>query len=158
MNAASRHQTADQDSTGSHSRRPLTAAGLTVKMILLLCGTFMLAFGLWALLQPVAFADFIDFPPYNEHLLHDLGAFQLALATSLLTAMFSSDAASVALLGLIVSGTIHTINHVIDTNLGGHLTDAVGLSGLALLAVVGLLMRRRQTSRDRSSRAGGASR
>jgi hypothetical protein len=45
-----------------------------VTIIAALSGTWMLAVGLWALLAPGSFANWIDFPPYAEHLLHDVGA------------------------------------------------------------------------------------
>src|SRR5215212_9317849 len=41
-------------------------------------GLFMLALGIWAFFAPASFADFIAFP-YNRHLLHDVGAFQIGI-------------------------------------------------------------------------------
>jgi hypothetical protein len=43
------------------------------------------------------FDAFIDFPPYNEHLLHDVGAFQIGIGVSVLLALMWSDSIGVAL-------------------------------------------------------------
>ena len=61
--------------------------GPFVSIIVALSGVWMLAVGLWALLAPRSFAAWIDFPPYAEHLLHDVGAFQIGIAVSLLAAL-----------------------------------------------------------------------
>ena len=44
-------------------------------------GLFMLALGIWAFFAPASFADFAAFP-YNRHLLHDVGAFQIGLGVA----------------------------------------------------------------------------
>ena len=53
--------------------------GTFVTIVVALSGTWMLAVGLWALFAPRSFATWIDFPPYAEHLLHDVGAFQIGI-------------------------------------------------------------------------------
>ena len=65
-----------------------------VTIITALSGAWTLAVGLWALLAPRSFADWIDFPPYAEHLLHDVGAFQIGIGLGLLAALAWSDATS----------------------------------------------------------------
>ena len=114
---------------------------VVVSVIGILSGGWMLAVGLWALVLPESFADFIDFPPYNEHLLHDVGAFQIGIGVSVLVALLWSDAIAVALLGYVVAGAIHTVNHGVDLDLGGHNFDAwfIGLS--TVLAAVAVLLR-----------------
>ena len=92
--------------------------GPFVSIIVALSGVWMLAVGLWALLAPRSFAAWIDFPPYAEHLLHDVGAFQIGIAVSLLAALAWTDAKAVALLGFVAAGAIHTVNHAIDLDLG----------------------------------------
>ncbi len=117
-----------------------------VLVVGIISGGWMLAVGLWSLLSPQSFAEFIDFPPYNEHLLHDLGAFQIGIGVSVLAALFWPDAIAVALLGYVVAGSIHTINHGMDLDLGGHNSDAwlIGLS--TLLAAVAVVIRLRNTA------------
>ena len=48
-----------------------------VTIAAIVAGGFMLVFGVWSLLFSRSFAALIDFPPYNVHLLHDVGAFQI---------------------------------------------------------------------------------
>ncbi len=83
-------------------------------------GTFMTGAGLWALLGPRSFAGFADFPPYNHHFLHDLGAFQLGIGVTLLLALIWRDALALGLAGFLVSNSVHAANHAVDLHLGGH--------------------------------------
>jgi MYXO-CTERM domain-containing protein len=116
----------------------------------LLCGAANLVFGVWSLLRPGSFAAFIAFPPYNEHLLHDLGAFQLGLGAGLLLALVWADAISVTLAGFAVAGAVHTANHTLDHHLGGHPGDPWGLGALTLLALLGLVGHQRRSRTPRA--------
>jgi PPOX class probable F420-dependent enzyme len=109
-----------------------------------LAGLFALAVGFWALLAPGSFADFIDFPPENPHLIHDVGAFQLGLGATLLLAIAWGDGVAVALAGFFVANTAHTVNHAGDLDLGGHDSDWVLLGVLSVLVGVALVLRLRQ--------------
>src|SRR2546428_13779778 len=102
-------------------------------MVAVAAGVFMLAFGLWAFFDPQSFYDQIAlFSPYNEHLLHDVGAFQVGLgATLLLALVWKSDALLVALAGVGVGAVLHFIAHVEDTDLGGRGSDPFALGGIA---------------------------
>lgn len=104
----------------------------------------MMVFGAWALRWPVSFAAFIDFPPYNQHLLHDVGAFQIGIGVSLLLALGRFDALTVTLGGFVVAGALHTLNHGLDLPIGGHRTDPWGLAALVVLATTGLIAQRRR--------------
>jgi hypothetical protein len=95
---------------------------------------------LWSLLLPRSFGALIDFPPYNEHLLHDLGAFQIGIGVSLLVSLMWSDSIGVALVAFIVAGTLHSINHALDRHLGGHSFDQWGLVGLVVFAGAALII------------------
>src|SRR5215203_5183780 len=53
-------------------------------------GLFMLVLGIWAFFAPASFADFVAFP-YNRHLLHDVGAFQIGIGTTMLLALMWTD-------------------------------------------------------------------
>lgn len=138
-----------------HPRALVAAAPLHValgftRVIAVLCGTAMAVFGAWALLWPQHFADYIAFPPYNEHLLHDLGAFQIGLGVGGLLAAFWSDSLGVTLTGLAVAGGLRTLNHSVDMHLGGHSWDRWALGMLALMAIAGAISRLRMV-RPRSS-------
>ncbi len=115
----------------------------------LVCGAANLAFGVWALFAPENFAEFIGFPPYNEHLLHDVGAFQIGIGAGLLLAVVWVDALSVSLVGFIIAGGIHTVNHALDHHLGGHPADPWGLGALTLIAFIGLVAHRRRCAQQR---------
>jgi hypothetical protein len=115
----------------------------------LVCGAANITFGVWSLLAPRSFATFIGFPPYNEHLLHDVGAFQIGLAAGLLLAVVWTDAIGVTLAGFAVAGAIHTANHTLDHHLGGHPSDPWGLGVLTLLALLGLIAQARRTPTHR---------
>ncbi len=97
----------------------------------------MLILGLWAYGWPRSFADFIDYAPYNRHLIHDAGAFQIGIGVSLAAALTRLDGVLVALSGFIVASGLHTISHQVDRHIGGHGSDVPTLATLSLIAVIG---------------------
>ena len=105
----------------------------------LVCAASMLALGGWAFLAPHSFSGFIDYAPYNEHLIHDAGAFQLGVAV--LAALWWPDGLVVALTGFAVASGLHTLSHAIDRHLGGHDSDVPSLGLLTLLALVAVYLR-----------------
>ncbi len=111
--------------------------------IALAAGLFSAGLGLWAFFDPQSFYDEIAlFPPYNEHLLHDVGAFQIGLgATLLLSLVWKGDALLVALAGGSVGAVLHWIAHVEDTDLGGRDSDPFTLGVIAAVIVAGALWR-----------------
>jgi hypothetical protein len=117
-----------------------------VTLAALVCAASMLVFGFWAFFAPTSFSDFIDYGPYNEHLIHDAGAFQLGIGIGVLAAVFWSDGLLAALTGFAVASGLHTVSHYVDRDLGGHDSD-VPLLGLltlvALAAIYGRLRRRK---------------
>ena len=102
--------------------------------------------GLWALFAPESFYE--DFPgagfawvellpPYNEHLVRDVGAFYLGFAVLLFTAAVLMDAriTRVALVVWLVAAVPHFIFHL--SHLDGYETsDAIGQSVALGLGVV----------------------
>jgi PPOX class probable F420-dependent enzyme len=123
--------------TGS-ARRFVLAVGL-------ISGLLMTAAGLWALLAPRSFAAFADFPPYNHHFLHDLGAFQFGIGVTLLLALIWRDALALGLAGFLVSNSIHAVSHGVDLHLGGHgAGDWIGLAVLSLVVAAALFLRLRE--------------
>lgn len=124
---------------------PVRRSGVAVAAAVV-CGVANIVFGVWSLVAPRGFATFIAFPPYNEHLLHDVGAFQIGLGAGLLLALVWTDPIRVTLAGFALAGAIHTVNHTVDHHLGGHPGDPWALGALTLLALLGLIA---QSRRDR---------
>ncbi len=100
--------------------------------------------GIWAFGWPRSFYEIVaTFPPFNLHLFHDAGAFQLGIAAALIGALFWQDALFVGLLAGAVGTVVHAVSHIIDRNLGGNASDPWTLSLLALVMVTGTVLRLR---------------
>jgi hypothetical protein len=111
------------------------------RVITAVIGVLFVALGLWALFSPHAFFSGIaHYPPYNKHLFHDVGAFQIGIGTTMLLALFRRDALGVVLLGTSVGTVLHAISHIIDRNLGGKSSDPITISliGVAVLVATAL--------------------
>jgi hypothetical protein len=101
--------------------------------------------GVWAFGWPHGFfAVIATYPPYNRHLFHDLGAFQIAIAAALAGGLVWRDAVTVGLLGGTVGMVVHAASHVIDHGLGGTPYDMWLLLALAAVFVAALWVRLRQ--------------
>lgn len=96
-----------------------------------------LAGGAWAMVAPRSFFDrAATFEPYNQHLLQDIGAFQIGIGVVLALAATrpALTASAVALLGSGVGAAAHVVSHVIGHDLGGRpATDIPSFSLIALL-------------------------
>ena len=102
-------------------------------------GVMLASFGLWAMIGPQSFFDALaTFDPYNEHLIQDIGAFQIGLGVVLLLAVAPrvGDGLVVALVGVGIGMVAHTVSHVIGHDLGG--TPAVDIPFFSILG--GLLL------------------
>lgn len=98
--------------------------------------------GIWAFGWPRNFYDTIaHYPPFNLHLFHDAGAFQLGIAAALIGALFWQDALFVGLLAGAVGTVVHAVSHILDRNLGGNPSDPWTLSLLALIMVAATALR-----------------
>lgn len=112
--------------------------------IALLGGLFFVGLGLWAFFDPRSFYEQLaTYPPYNRHLFHDIGAFQVGIGAALLLALTWKDALAVAFGGAAAGSVVHAISHFIDKDLGGKDTDPWFLSFLAAVILIGLVARRR---------------
>lgn len=136
----------------TQNRAPQLWQRVFVTIAAIVAGGFMLIFGVWSLMFSRSFANLIDFPPYNVHLLHDVGGFQIGIGVSVLVSLIWSDSIGVALVGFIVAGTIHSMNHALDRPLGGHSFDQWGLAGIALLAVAALIIHLRTGPQHQTSK------
>ena len=101
----------------------------------LVCAASMLILGVWAFFAPESFSQFVNYAPYNQHLIHDAGAFQIGIGAALLLALVCPDALLVALTGFTVATALHAISHFTDRHIGGHDSD---VPTLGLLTLVGL--------------------
>jgi len=120
-----------------------TSARIYVVTLTALVGVATAGVGIWCLIDPGSFADFVGFD-HHEHFLHDIGAFQLGLGGTLLLALMWADALATALAGFIVANTVHTVNHAIDLDLGGSAAQAWLLGAVSVSLVVAFVLRLRQ--------------
>jgi hypothetical protein len=119
--------------------RSLMISKLAIPIIAGVGGVFFLFFGLWPLIDPQDFFEEVaDFPPYNEHFLHDVGAFQIGLGLTLILALiWRSEALMVALAGTGVAAALHVWAHIADEDQGGSSSDTIFLAVLAALLLGG---------------------
>jgi len=106
-----------------------------VTAAVVVCAASMLVLGAWAFAAPRSFSDVIDYAPYNRHLVHDAGAFQIGLGAALVAALVGGDGVLVALTGFVVASGLHTLSHYGDRHIGGHGSD---VPNLGLLTLIGL--------------------
>lgn len=133
------------------NRRTVLGTGLVV------LGVLNLIWGSWAVLAPRRFFDTFPgfgqrwtgaYPPYNEHLVTDLGATFCTLAVLLLAAAALRDrrVTTVVLAGVLVFSTLHLAFHatrhglLYGWGLAGSITAV--LLGVAVPAALLLLARR----------------
>jgi len=96
--------------------------------------------GAWALFAPRSFFDVAaTYPPYNPHLFHDVGAFQLGIAAGLLAGIFGRSGLAVGLWTGAVGASAHAVAHWMDADLGGRSTDPALLTVVAAALVAGLV-------------------
>ena len=108
---------------------------MVARIIAGVVGLFYVVTGAWSFLLPANFYSAVaSFSPYNLHLLHDAGAFQIGLGAVLVTAVLSGKGLAAALSGVLAGSLLHLAAHLLDIRLGGHpMTD---LPVLTLIVVV----------------------
>jgi hypothetical protein len=110
------------------------------RAVAIVVGIVLVAIGAWAMVDPRSFFNAVAaFQPYNQHLLQDVGAFQIGLGAVLLLAALPgrTDSLAVALLGVGVGTALHTLSHVVGRDLGGNpQTDIPGLGVMSLLLLL----------------------
>ena len=101
--------------------------------------------GLWAFFSPRSFYDaFATYPPFNRHLLRDIGAFNFGLGVTLIAAAMLRDGLLVALVGASAAAVVHGLSHIIDAGDGGRSWDPILFGVLALVVVAAAVMRSRE--------------
>jgi hypothetical protein len=110
--------------------------------------------GVWAQFAPAGFAAGFPLPgrnwvgllpPYNEHLIRDVGGLSLALVVVLVAAALRTDrwTARVAAVAALVFMVPHTLFHALHLEhfpVGDAVAQTVGTVGLVLLAVAVLVV------------------
>ena len=126
------------------SMKPLnTWARRYIVALTALVGVTTAGIGIWCLIGPSSFANVVGFEAH-DHFLHDIGAFQLGLGVTLMLALIWSDALATALAGFTVANTVHTVNHVMDLDLGGSAAQAWLLGAISVALVAAFALRLRQ--------------
>ena len=117
------------------------------KVVAALAGLFYLVFGIWAFAGPESFATNIaNYGTYNEHLTHDLGAFQIGLGVAALAGVLLSDALAAVLAGVAAGSIMHGISHIMDHGLGGRTSDPWTVSLVGLLVLLAFLFATRRAA------------
>nr|WP_231984325.1 PPOX class F420-dependent oxidoreductase [Mycobacterium sp. E342] len=106
-------------------------------------GVATVGIGIWCLVDPNSFADAVEFDAHR-HFLHDVGAFQVGLGLTLLLALIWADTLATALAGFLVANTVHTVNHIVDLDVGGSIGQAWVLAVISVALVLALVLRLRQ--------------
>lgn len=120
-----------------------------MRTVALAVGIFLVVLGLWAFFFPRTFFERIAaFPPYNRHLVHDVGAFQVGLGATLLFGTLWRDALLVVLAGTGVGFILHFFSHLMDRSLGGQATDPVSVGLLAVVVVLAAIWQARASGPD----------
>lgn len=114
---------------------------------LIVGAAFFLVFGIWAFLAPRSFfVNIAPWNPYNEHFLHDAGAFQIGIGIALVVSLITAGASVVTLSGAASAATLHALSHVLDAGEGGRSSDPYMLAALAALLLLGLVAAWRKQS------------
>lgn len=126
---------------------------LVSTLVAAIIGVFTLSLGLWAMIDASSFFDNIGhFPPYNNHFVHDVGAFQIGIGAALLFALIWRDDAILAALGGGAAGaTGHEIAHIIDSGDGGRDSDPYTLGLIAAILLLTFAWRLRARYRSTMS-------
>lgn len=126
---------------------------MTSRILAIAVGAFYALNGGWAFLFPTGFYSIVaTFSPYNLHLIHDAGAFQVGLGVVLVAAAIAGRGLVPALIGVLTGSFLHLVAHLVDIHLGGHPgTDLPALTLIAAaLALALVLDLRRPPQKSRS--------
>lgn len=132
---------------------------IVAKVVAALAVAFYLMSGAWAFVAPESFAENIaSYPPYNQHLLRDGGAFAMGLGVAALAGLLLPDALTAVLAGVAAGSLMHGVSHIVDRGLGGTSSDPWVVNAIGLAALCGFVIAvwsRRAGARDRSPARSG---
>jgi len=121
-----------------------------IRVVTAVLALLLVGIGLWALTAPHAFYETAaTYPPYNRHLVHDIGALAIGLGSCLFAGLLVRDALLAVLAGNTIGAAAHFVSHVLDRSLGGNASDPVTFGVLALIFAALTLarwMRRAETA------------
>ena len=118
-----------------------------IRTITVVGAAFFLLGGIWSLAAPRSFYDDLaTYPPFNEHLFHDIGAFQIGIGVGALAGVLGRDALAAGLAGVTSAAVLHALAHFMDAGEGGRSSDPWALSALALLLAVAWIIHSRRRS------------
>ncbi|MGH3971909.1 MAG: hypothetical protein ACRDS9_01070 [Pseudonocardiaceae bacterium] len=110
------------------------------KIVAALAAAYSLTFGIWAFAAPESFAENIaTFPPYNRHLVHDLGVFGIALGVAAAAGLLLSDALTTVLAAVAAGSLMHGVSHILDQDLGGRPSDPWTVSLIGVITLLAFL-------------------
>ena len=122
------------------------------RLVAVLAALSLLMLGIWAYAAPASFyRQIATFPPYNRHLIHDIGSFLTGLGAVLVFGLVLADALLATLAGVAVGLLMHGGAHIEDRALGGRPSDPYVLTILG--AVVAVAAGARAIAVRRASRA-----
>jgi uncharacterized membrane protein len=115
---------------------------MVARALAAIIGVFYAFTGMWSFFFPAGFYSSVaNFTPYNIHLLHDVGAFQVGLGYVLLAAAMMGRGLVPALIGVLAASLLHLAAHVLDIRLGGHpTTDLPALTAICVVLAVALYL------------------
>ena len=105
--------------------------------------------GMWAFLAPENFFENAGpFQEYNEHYVHDVGAFQFGIGAMIAAAIVrKGDAIFAVLFGAGLGSAVHTVSHIIDRDLGGYRGDWIAFGVMTLVLLAGAWLQDRNLAR-----------
>jgi hypothetical protein len=116
---------------------------VAVQVFAAVAALFFIGPGLWAFFGPEGFYDELaTFEPYNEHFIHDIGAFQIGIGVAFAVALWRrNDALLAAFAGGAVGGAFHTVAHFMDHDLGGKDSDVFVFGVMTVVMAAGAWLR-----------------
>jgi hypothetical protein len=116
------------------------------RIVAIVGGVSFVALGLYGFLAPQDFFDQLaTFPPYNVHLIHDIGAFNIAIGTMLVLAATARDGLFAALAGATIGQGFHLASHVMDEELGENQSTMIPvIAAVTVILLVATVVRERQ--------------
>jgi uncharacterized membrane protein len=124
------------------------ASGRVARLIAVVVGAYYVVVGLWAFAAPDNFYSSVAvFAPYNQHFLHDGGAFQVGLGVALILGAIWTEALFAATLAVLVGSLLHFVAHLEDRALGGRPSDFVILGLICVMVGIAAALAPRRVVR-----------